>query len=89
MSTIIITGFPGFLGSALLERLIPRYLAGDQFLCLIQAKFRPLAEQRLAEIVARVPAGAGRILLVDGDITVPDLGLGERYASWQQTTSEI
>ena len=89
MSTIIITGFPGFLGSALLERLIPRYPAGDQFLCLIQAKFRPLAEQRLAEIVARVPAGAGRILLVDGDITVPDLGLGERYASWQQTTSEI
>lgn len=62
---IFLTGFPGFLGSELLPRLLAR--TDDSAVCLIQPKFRALAEQRLA---AR-PELAKRAQLVDGDLTAP------------------
>lgn len=89
MPAVFLTGFPGFLGSALAERLLDRYPTTTTLDCLIQAKFRPLAEQRVEAIEAVKPTRIGRIRLFDGDITVPGLGLGERYAELQQETHEI
>ncbi len=62
MPAIFLTGFPGFLGSELLPRLIAR--SDDYALCLVQPKFRELAEERVRQL------GLGdRIRLVEGDLT--------------------
>ncbi len=76
MATIFFTGFPGFLGSELLPKVVLRS-QDDSALCLVQEKFMQLAERRAANIVRKYPALEGRIRLIEGDITRPDLGLGE------------
>ena len=78
---VLFTGFPGFLGSALLRRVLDR---GDgPVACLIQPRYRDLAERRAREIVAAVggdradpEADAPAVHLYEGDITEPALGLG-------------
>ena len=77
---VLFTGFPGFLGSALLRRVLAR---GDgPVACLIQPRYRDFAERRAREIVAAVGGdGDGRadppaVHLYEGDITEPELGLG-------------
>ena len=73
--TILFTGFPGFLGSELLPRVLAR--APDaQALCVVQSRFAALARERAAAIESRHPDLAGRILLAEGDISLPGLGLG-------------
>lgn len=68
---VFLTGFPGFLGSRLIERLLAR---GDgPIVCLVQPQYRAVAERRAAEIAG--DNWRARIRLVDGDITEPDLGL--------------
>ncbi|MDT8305016.1 MAG: SDR family oxidoreductase [Anaerolineae bacterium] len=89
MTTIFLTGFPGFLGSALVERLLERYPPDVTVTCLVQSKFRPQAELRAVALLADRPGEEGRIHLVDGDITVPDLGLGEEMPALQEATVEI
>lgn len=74
MSTIFFTGFPGFLGSRLLPRVVQRR-EGARAVCLVQGKFAELAQARASELEAAHPGLAGRIRLVEGDITKPDLGL--------------
>lgn len=74
MPTVLMTGFPGFLGSQLLPRVLRRD-ADLSAVCLVQERYRPLAEQRLAELSTTHPAIAGRVRLTNGDITVPGLGL--------------
>src|SRR5438876_11477792 len=61
MPTLFFTGYPGFLGSELLPRLLRRD-PGATALCLVQPKFAALARER-----AR-PLGE-RVRLVEGDIT--------------------
>lgn len=63
MPAIFFTGFPGFLGSEMLPRVLKR--SDDYALCLVQPKFRALAEERAAKIDAK------RIRLVEGDLTQP------------------
>jgi nucleoside-diphosphate-sugar epimerase len=67
VSTIFFTGFPGFLGSELLPRVLSR--TDDVALCLVQPKFRALAEERARQIEAKHPALAKRIRIVEGDLT--------------------
>lgn len=67
MATIFFTGFPGFLGSELLPRVLSR--TDDVALCLVQPKFRPLAEERARQLEAAHPALRNRIRLIDGDLT--------------------
>jgi thioester reductase-like protein len=74
MPNIFFTGFPGFLGSELLPRVLGR--APDNVaICLVQAKFAQLAWQRAAALASADPSLADRIRLVEGDITMPGLGL--------------
>jgi thioester reductase-like protein len=75
MARILFTGFPGFLGSALVPRVLAR-ADGDEALCLVQPKFAALADDRRREIERAHPETAGRIRLVEGDITEPGLGIG-------------
>ena len=68
---VFLTGFPGFLGSRLIERLLAR---GDgPIACLVQSQYREVAERRAAEIAG--DEWRTRLQLVEGDITEPDLGL--------------
>jgi thioester reductase-like protein len=85
MGTVLFTGFPGFLGSELLPRVLhrsPEHTAT----CLVQPKFAALAATRRDELVARDPWLDGRITLVEGDITVPGLGLDDPAAVAADTT---
>jgi len=71
-----LTGYPGFLGG----QLLPRFLAGDptsDVVCLVQPKYLELALAAVAQFRLGSPELARRIQLVPGDITLPDLGLGE------------
>jgi thioester reductase-like protein len=70
VSSIFFTGFPGFLGSELLPRVVLR--TDHDALCLVQPKFRALAEERAAQLVKTHPALANRIHLVEGDLTQLD-----------------
>lgn len=71
------TGFPGFLGSALLPRLLARREAMTA-ICLVQPHLLEVAEQRLAGIEAAHPHLANRVSLVVGDITTAGLGVDRR-----------
>lgn len=66
--TVLLTGFPGFLGSRLLPRILERS-DDTTALCLIQSKFADLSRVKRDEIVAAHPRLAGRIELIEGDIT--------------------
>ena len=74
MSVLLMTGFPGFLGSALLPRLLERRERA-RAICLVQPRHVAEAHQRVGEIEAGHPHTRGRIELVEGDITSPDLGV--------------
>lgn len=87
MATLFVTGFPGFLGSELVPRILSRSDA-DTALCLVQAKFLDLARQRADELAAREPRLAGRIRLVEGDITRSGLGLPDPAAA-QRDVAEV
>jgi thioester reductase-like protein len=74
MRTILLTGFPGFLGSALLPRILAR-LPRARALCLVQDQWMAEANSRLEELAASDPGLMDRVDLVPGDITRPGLGL--------------
>jgi nucleoside-diphosphate-sugar epimerase len=74
MATLVMTGFPGFLGSALLPKLLARR-DGVRALCVVQVHHLQAAANRLDAIEAAHPAIAGRTDLVAGDITATGLGI--------------
>lgn len=74
MASLLMTGFPGLLGSALLPRLLDRR-PGVGAVCLVQEQHLVLARSRVKELEIEHPRTAGRVRLVVGDITHPDLGL--------------
>lgn len=76
MDTVLFTGYPGFLGSELLPRVLAR-MPGAEAVCLVQPKYAPLAGTRLDDLIARTPALAGRVRIAEGDIVQPGLGLGD------------
>jgi thioester reductase-like protein len=73
MALSFFTGFPGFLGSELVKRLLFRRQDVDA-LCLVQPKFAALARQRACEIAKSLGTDPARIRIVEGDITAPSLG---------------
>jgi thioester reductase-like protein len=78
ITTHFFTGFPGFLGSELLPRILARDPLAEAA-CLVQPKYEPLARDRLTQLRLAEPRVAERVRLLTGDITLPDLGLGSDY----------
>jgi thioester reductase-like protein len=74
MSVLLMTGFPGFLGSALLPRLLARR-THVRALVLVQARHLDTACRRIREIEEAHPHVHGRVDVVEGDITQPGLGM--------------
>jgi thioester reductase-like protein len=87
MPKIFFTGFPGFLGSELLPRVLERS-PDDTAICLVQGKFLEMAQERVERLSQEHPRTRGRIELVEGDITRPGLGISDGGAL-QQETREI
>jgi len=70
--TIFLTGFPGFIA----ERLVERLAAPDrQLLLLVQTQFVERAIESIEQIAERSGVPAENFALVEGDITLPDLGM--------------
>ena len=69
----LITGFPGFLATYLLQELLAAQPKGN-FHLLVERRMRDTAQARLDTILDRVDF-AGLITLIDGDITEQDLGI--------------
>lgn len=83
MPTIFFTGFPGFLGSELLPRVLTRRLAVSHdanAVCVVQDRYLDLAHRRAAELSTRFPEVHGRVRIVAGDITQPGLGMANAVA---------
>ncbi len=70
----LFTGFPGFIGARLLPRLL-ELMPAARFACLVQERFLALARDEKDRLLRQLPHASGRIELLVGDITVPDLGL--------------
>jgi thioester reductase-like protein len=89
MSTVVLTGFPGFLASAFVPGLLSRLDPTTSVTCLVQSHYRPLAERRQAEIGAKNSGWKDRIRIVEGDITQKGLGLAGAEAALKQETREV
>ncbi len=73
-SRVLLTGFPGFLGSALVERLLER---GDgPIACIVEPRYRDRAQRRVDELTANVDEDDS-IRLFEGDITETGLGIDD------------
>lgn len=71
--SVFITGYPGFLGTELLSRIVRR--TDQDAVCLVQPKFVGVAQQRVDALATRDAELSRRIRIVAGDITEPGLGL--------------
>jgi len=72
--TFFITGFPGFIADRLLERLAA---SNSNFILLVQPALLERARTKVAEIAARTGRSTADFRFVEGDISVPALGLNE------------
>ena len=88
MNALLMTGFPGFLGSALLGRLLARR-PGATATCLVQQRHLALARERLAALEDEEPHVAGRVRLVVGDLTAPGLGLDAGVEGLLEDVTEV
>jgi thioester reductase-like protein len=71
VTVLFLTGFPGFIGSTLLPRLLAdRRLV--RAVCLVQPRWAPRATQAVGRLARTQPHTRGRIELVEGDIVKPD-----------------
>jgi thioester reductase-like protein len=83
--TAFLTGFPGFLGAALTERLLAR---GETVTCLVQPRYRGQARERAADLRASAGVEEAALSLVTGDITESELGLDDP-ARHRRRTDEL
>lgn len=88
MTALLMTGFPGFLASALLPRLLTRR-EGVRAICLVQPQHMAMAQRRVREIEAAHQHTLHRVELMQGDITVPDLGIDPAVHDVLQEVNEV
>jgi thioester reductase-like protein len=74
METIFVTGVPGLLATALLPRLLHRR-PDARAVCLVQPRFAASARQVVGAMDESGQLPGPRVVLVEGDITSPGLGL--------------
>ena len=70
--TIFITGFPGFIAGRLVERLAK---SDTQFFLLVQNALVERAMEEIEEIAEFTSTPLENFVIVDGDITEPNLGI--------------
>ncbi len=70
--TVFMTGFPGFIAGRLVERLAE---PDTQFYLLIQPQFADVSKTLVNEIAERSNTPLENFVLVEGDITHPDLAI--------------
>lgn len=74
---IFLTGFPGFIASQLIDRIVA-HDDGVSFTFIVQQHLLGAAEKSIERHDAEHPGLADRTTLVVGDITQPYLGMGEK-----------
>ncbi|MFQ5731099.1 MAG: SDR family oxidoreductase [Planctomycetaceae bacterium] len=83
MGYLLLTGATGLLGSYLIRDLLGR---GTRLAVLVRATKIASARQRVENLIARWETEAGRALprpiVLEGDLSQPDLGLGPRGVQW-------
>lgn len=87
MHTFFLTGFPGFLGSSLISKLLDRSEADISVTCLVQPKYMDLARKRADEIEKERSLRKGRVRLLKGDITRDRLGLDTQQ--WDELADSV
>jgi thioester reductase-like protein len=71
---VFLTGFPGFIATRLLRRLAVDFTS---FFLLVQPALRDLAEQEISDIAQRSKRDVHDFHIVEGDVTLPMLGLSD------------
>lgn len=82
--TIFITGFPGFIAERLAERLA---LPDRQIFLLVQQQFIEKSIFEIEAIADRTKVPIENFGLIEGDITLPDLGMTAEDASLVRETA--
>ena len=72
MSAHLITGIPGFIGTRLIRRLLPRR---ERMFLLCERRFEATTRELIAGLIGEGVAEEGQLEAVGGDITENDLGL--------------
>ena len=85
---LLLTGFPGVLGSALLPRLLARR-PDCTAVCLVQPQHLTTARERVAELESEHPHVREHVELVTGDITAPGLGLDAAARAGLEAVTEV
>lgn len=85
--TIFVTGFPGFIA----ERLVERLAAADrQIFLLVQTQFVEKSIQSVEEIAERTGTPIENFGLIEGDITLPRLGMSiDDAALVRETVTDV
>jgi thioester reductase-like protein len=78
-SSVLFTGFPGFIGMRLLPRIL-ELQPQVRLECLVQEKFMGAAKTAAEALFEKHPHARDRIGLVTGDITVQGLGIAATRA---------
>ncbi|NNE47974.1 MAG: SDR family oxidoreductase [Rhodothermales bacterium] len=86
MRTIFVTGFPGFLASALIPTLVQRKASPRRVDCIVLPHLLDSAHQRAQEISTKADC---EIRVFAGDITDIRLGMGNEYGVVTKECSEI
>lgn len=76
-SSIFLTGFPGFIASRLIPKLI-QSRPGCKVYLLVQDKFLNTAENQIQKLENEFEFLKGKLILVQGDLTLPDLGIDKQ-----------
>ncbi|MGB9664030.1 MAG: SDR family oxidoreductase [Ignavibacteria bacterium] len=71
---IFLTGFPGFIASRLIPKLLQNRTGGKAFL-LVQSKFRETAKIQVKKLESEFNFLKYRLTIVEGDLTLSELGI--------------
>lgn len=71
---IFLTGFPGFIASRLIPKLL-RERNESKIYLLVQSKFVELAKKQIQKLEENFPFLTERLIIIEGDLTLTELGI--------------